>query len=520
MIRRLLQINAVIIGFLASILLLYPCLRAALDLTDPALRQPGTPQSAWRLYRNLTPRFAAWATARAASGRAEVLSTNDISGTEWPLFGSLFYLWGVENLQASWDAGDHTSRIEPRIFAHDAIVAASELVVDPRQAGWVRRHWGEDYLHRENLFYRMLLIGSLAAREHLLRDHAHLDLLRDQVESLASELDASATGLLDDYPGQCYPGDVAAAWACIKRADIVLGTDHSRLINRALRGFTGARTTRRQLPPYSADSRRGVPLSDARGCANSYFGLLAPELWPTAAREWFAIYDQTFWQDRYAIAGYREFAPNSPHPEWTADVDAGPVVAGFGVSASAFGMGASRKNGRLDRAYPLAAELLVTVGELPGGALAIPRLLSNQTDAPLLGEAAIFWQLSIVPEKGVPLKTGGALPGYVYVMLIVPGVLGVWGLLHSVWVFRDSRRRRTDPEVRAPGLQAAVWAGLLGGAIFAGVTGHAVMALVLLLATVSVPRVKKIKIPRATEDWETNSSLPTTKKEDRPAPPK
>ena len=33
----------------------------------------------------------------------------------------------------------------------------------------------------------------------------------------------------------------------------------------------------------------------------------------------------------------------------------------------------------------LAAEMLATVGELPNGVLAVPRLLSNLSDAPMLG---------------------------------------------------------------------------------------------------------------------------------------
>jgi len=111
------------------------------------------------------------------------------------------------------------------------------------------------------------------------------------------------------------------------------------------------------------------------------------------------------------------------------DVDAGPVIAGHGVAASAFGLGAARKNGRFDRACPLAAELLATVGELPNGVLVVPRLLSNLSDAPMLGEAAILWLLSIQPEKGFPVKTGGSIPLYVFIVLalcffLAPG--GFW----------------------------------------------------------------------------------------------
>src|ERR1700704_2186684 len=105
--RRIICINSVVIVLLAAFFLLYPPLRAALDICDPALRQPGIPKAAWRLYRHLTPRYAAWAQKRIAEGRAEGLSTNNISGTEWPLFGSVFYLWASENLQTAWDTGDH-----------------------------------------------------------------------------------------------------------------------------------------------------------------------------------------------------------------------------------------------------------------------------------------------------------------------------------------------------------------------------------------------------------------------------
>ena len=108
MIRKIIYINSALILLLAVCCCIYPPVRAFLDLQDPALQQPGIPKADWRLYRNLTPRYAAWAQARIAEGHAETLSTADISGTEWPLFGSVFYLWGIDNLQTAWNAGDHT----------------------------------------------------------------------------------------------------------------------------------------------------------------------------------------------------------------------------------------------------------------------------------------------------------------------------------------------------------------------------------------------------------------------------
>jgi hypothetical protein len=200
MMRKIIRFNSVVMMSLAVCFCIYPAIRAVLDIRDPALKSPGMPRITWRLFHNLTPRYANWAKERVAQGNAETMSTQDISGTEWPLFGSVFYLWATENLQHAWESGDHTG-IEPRVYARNAIIAASELVIDPKHASWVEQHWGTNYLHHENVFYRMLVIGALTSRAKLLHDGAHLDLLRDQVESFSQELDASKTGLLDDYPG-------------------------------------------------------------------------------------------------------------------------------------------------------------------------------------------------------------------------------------------------------------------------------------------------------------------------------
>src|SRR5690348_5077947 len=129
MVRKLIRINSVGVIILAALFFIYPSLRAVLDIRDPALGEPGVPRFCWRLFKSLTPRYAKWARERVAQGRAEGLATTDISGTEWPLFGSVFYLWGVENLQSAWEAGDHWAGVEPKVFGKDAILAAAELVI-------------------------------------------------------------------------------------------------------------------------------------------------------------------------------------------------------------------------------------------------------------------------------------------------------------------------------------------------------------------------------------------------------
>jgi hypothetical protein len=97
-----------------------------------------------------------------------------------------------------------------------AIAAARALLLDPVHHSWVRTHWGEDYLHEENVFFRALLIGGLGADVAMTNDARARAVLLEQTESLAADLDRSPLGLLNDYPEECYPtpylGELALAY--------------------------------------------------------------------------------------------------------------------------------------------------------------------------------------------------------------------------------------------------------------------------------------------------------------------
>ena len=172
----------------------------------------------------------------------------------------------------------------------------------------------------------MLVISALTSHARLTGEKQYLPMLKDQVESLSAELDASPHGLLDDYPNQCYPGDVATAIAMIHHADTVLGTDHSAFVKRALRGFKNEASDPRGLVPYDASARAGIPTSSTRGCDNSYVSLFSPGIWPEQARGWHDLYAKYFWQEIWGCAGFRELPNDLANNNWYADVDSGPVL--------------------------------------------------------------------------------------------------------------------------------------------------------------------------------------------------
>ncbi len=422
-------INAGLVVILSLYLFVAPVAILIHDLNDPALSNGNVPSFAFRWHRKLSKEFEPWARERVASGQATELSTQNISGTEWPVFSSVFYLWSTESLQEAWQADPTLSPTMPKEYARGAIEAAAALVSDPSHAAWVKEHWGEDYLEHENLFYRMLLISGLTSYQKLLGDDSYQQLLSDQVESLADELDRSPYGLLDDYPGQCYPIDILPAIAAIRRADEVLGTDHSEFALRAVRAFEGARLDKKTgLPAYIADSETGIGYGPARGVGISFMLIWSPELWPQTANQWYINYDKYYWQQGRGAVGVREFPRDSslPYAEWfLLDVDAGPVMAGYGTAASAFGIGAARVNGRLDQAYPLSAEALVASWPLPDGTLLIPRLLSNISDAPYVGETILLFTLTRTPIADRVVTSQSGIPFAVYFGIVLYLAVGM-----------------------------------------------------------------------------------------------
>ncbi len=425
---------------LAVYFFLIPGVIVARDLALEPIGAPGIPDKAWRMHRTLSARYAGWARARVASGRAAHLDLYDVPGTEWPIFGSVFYLWATEALQEARARDPSVSTRAPAEYAEASIEAAKDLILDPKHHTWVRTHWGEGYMHRENVFFRSLVIAGLTSYERLRGTGRYLPLLREQADTLAAALDASRFGVLDDYPDECYPIDVAAAIGIIHEADGLLGVDRPRFIERSLRAFEGHHLDARGLVPYRVDADTGLHFQPSRGVGNAFVSLHAPDLWPEAAAGWYERFEAYFWQERWWAEGFREFPKDLKGYDWLYDVDAGPVISGFSMAGSAFGIAAARKNGRFDHAYTLTAEALAVSWPLPDGTALLPRILSGAADAPYLGESAILYFLTVSPADGVPLTAGGHLSGLVFLALLLYFGIGLLVPLLSLLSIRRIRR--------------------------------------------------------------------------------
>ncbi|MFZ0546941.1 MAG: hypothetical protein WAM60_15950, partial [Candidatus Promineifilaceae bacterium] len=335
-----------------------------------------------------------------------------------------------------------------------------------------------------------LLINGLTSYQKLTGETTYEALLLSQVESLAAEIDASPYGMLDDYPGQYYSVDMIPAITAVWRADAVLGTDHSDFVARALRAFSGARLDPLTgLPTYTADSKRGVGYGPARGVGMASSLIWASELWPETAEGWFDSFENHFWQENGFAVGFRELSRELPAQQWLLDVDAGPVVAGYGTAATAFGIGTTRVYGRFDQAYPLTAQALAVSWPLPDGTRLGPRLLSNLSDAPFVGETVLLFVLTHQPGPEVLVTPKGRVPLVVY---FIVGLYLVVGVFIVGWGITAVRRCRLDGgyEVGSAELQFVGW-GILGGVglLLIG-TSHSLPGLLLLFVAQFLPAKK------------------------------
>lgn len=481
------RVNAVIIIGMGLWFFILPGSILTWDLTDPALRQPiGIPRAAWRVHRQLTPRYEKWARERMASGSAAQVGLYDVAATEWAMFGSVFYLAATENLQKEWakqpGRPPHTA---PAVYARGAIEAATSLILDPIHHTWVKTHWGPNYLHRENVFFRAMLIQAMVSRERLIHDGRDLATLRDQVETLSAALDASPHGILNDYPGECYPIDVFAAVAMIRRADVLLGTDHRAFAEHERRAFQGPLVDSCGLPGYFANPDTGTMMDPSRGIGNSYVLIYCPELYPDWASTWYDRYVTGFWQQRIGAAGLREYARDVPDKDWFYDVDAGPVMAGFGPGANAYGVAAARANGRFDDAWTLSSQVLAASWPLLNGTWLGARILSSAAHAPYLGEANLLFLFTTMPSPGVPIRAGGYMPPFVY------GFLTFYLGLGLVLLFSGIRMWRRAATLSIPlkfGAQFILWLVLLAGGLILLVTPLPATGCLMILGSQFLPR--------------------------------
>jgi hypothetical protein len=401
---------------IVSILFLYPGVFCLKVVFDSSLRKGDIPEFSVEHFRLVSLRFKKWAGHYIESQRATKVHHENCAATEWPMFGSVYYLLTAEEMQKHLiNRKDKQAQNTLKIL-REAAEEAAKIVADPKTGTWVEIKWGPDYLYKENAFYRMLLIMGLSSYENITQDKKYHTILKEQSVSLSDELMSAPYHMLDDYPGESYPNDVLWATAAIVRANRLIGVGQSSLKDDVLGVLDTRSLTRERIPAYAIDSRSGLPVSPARGCANSGILVFVPELDLKIASKWYGQHEKFFLQDNGFCMGFREYTRD--YRKGSMDVDTGPIVGGIGSAASVFGIGAARALGRLDHAVPMTMEIIALSWPSPFGYI-IPSMLSySGAGTSCLGEVAmLFLTTRPILTKDITPYTG-IVPGIIWVACI------------------------------------------------------------------------------------------------------
>ncbi len=178
---------------------------------------------------------------------------------------------------------------------------------------------------------------------------AELKRFHDDSALLFGEFSASRTAVLEAHPGQSWPVDSLFGFEALQLHDRLFGTGYFRVFDKWISAVeaTKDKATGLHVSFLTLDGRaRDVP----RGCALSWSLAVLPRLAPKLAAEQWAAYKQHFFRCTLGTCLVREYPPGIDRP---GDVDSGPVVDGFGMSATAFALAAARANGDLATAATL-----------------------------------------------------------------------------------------------------------------------------------------------------------------------
>jgi hypothetical protein len=273
-------------------------------------------------------------------------------------------------------------------------------LVDPEVRAFDRAMWSEDPLesldgdagHGAYLGYLNLLLSF----HRLLDGESGYGELNDQITTaLGGRVQTSSISLVESYPDEVYPVDNCAVISSIALYDKATGRDHGAVVQKAL----GALRTRYRDPVtgllfQAVHPNTGEALDEPRGsgtCLGLYFLSFAD---PALSRDLYGAVRRELARPFLGFGGIREY-PRSIRGGG-GDIDSGPIVFGFSLSATGFAIAGARIHGD---AQEFSA--LYSSAYLCGAPYDADGRRTFVTGGPL-GNAILFAMLTALPQGVLP----------------------------------------------------------------------------------------------------------------------
>jgi hypothetical protein len=332
--------------------------------------------------------------------RERELARMRASNAEWDFMGRSFLVWSLANMSLRDPAGkavyletmdriiNETLRLERQegmYFFLMSYARARSYVVQPAHS----------------LFLDGEIALMLASRRLVEEKAEYKPLLKERVDAIAERFAQSPRLVLESYPDECWMFDHVVALDALRAADCLDGSDHSALVRDWL-----AMAKKNLIHPAS-----GLLISSFGADRTHLDGPEGSSLWMVA--HGLQLLDEDFARDQYARArktigrttlgfGYAHEWPAS----WvgTADIDSGPIVPVFNISAGSSGMAFIAASAFQDQSFLSSLAATLDFAAFPshrGGGLKY--CASNQ-----VGDAALLYASTLGPlwQK---MKSGGRL---------------------------------------------------------------------------------------------------------------
>lgn len=224
--------------------------------------------------------------------------------------------------------------------------AAADKLVDPGTLAYAARVWGTHGVvgmgageGHAYLGYVNLALGMLRAVDP---ETPHAALHDRLSRELGRRLLASPTAMIETYPGETWPPDVAAVAGSVGLHASVTGGDPAMLRGWAERFARCAIDSESGYLVQRVRSGSCAPLDAPRGSGTAVSAYFLSFSNPELSRRLHAALRDEGRRTLLGFGGIREYARGHTGQ---GDVNAGPIVLGVSVGASGFGLGAARAHG-------------------------------------------------------------------------------------------------------------------------------------------------------------------------------
>jgi hypothetical protein len=172
--------------------------------------------------------------------------------------------------------------------------------------------------------------------------------INDQITAaLIRRFRASQTGILETYPGEAYPVDIAAALASVMLHQRATGEDHTAVVSPVLARYrTTWRDPKSGLLFQAVDARDGAPIDRARASGSALAAFFISFGEREVSRELFVAVSSQLPRSIIGFGFVREY-PTYFHGGH-GDIDSGPLILGISPSATGFCIAGSRVFGDHD----------------------------------------------------------------------------------------------------------------------------------------------------------------------------